>query len=444
MKSSPRQASGAGERALPACRAQACLLEISMCSCGVQSPNRKIRFAELAVLFFIQWTAMAAWMVPLTLVLNAHGLEAIQPYAFATSAIAAFVSPLFFGAVADRHFAATRVLRWLALGTSAALALAGAAIQLRWNPWLVLLVIQVYSLAVAPTVSLSTVIAMSGVRDPRREFGPIRAMGTIGWMGGCLMVSLLNADSSTLSEFSGAILWLGLAAFTLVLPDVAPPKVSEHLTWHERLGLDALALLRHPDHRVIFLSTGLLSIPLAAFYPFTPPHLSDVGMEHPAAWMSLAQTTEIAAMFTLGALLTRWRLKWILSAGIGFAVLRYVFFSFDERGWLLAGITLHGCSYALFFTAAQIYVNDRVDAAWRTRAQALLTLMNNGVGYLIGYLGCGWWYAACRTPSGTLWPRFWGILAVAVALVLVYFLIAYRGIGSGLAPTKPLRNPGSD
>jgi MFS family permease len=88
---------------------------------------------------------------------------------------------------------------------------------------------------------------------------------------------------------------------------------------------------------------------------------------------------------------------------------------------------MHGCVYTLFFTVAQIYVNERVDIAWRTRAQALLTLMNSGVGYLLGYLVCGWWFKECGGPTAPRWPQFWGALAVAVAGVTVYFLSAYRG-----------------
>ena len=70
-----------------------------------------------------------------------------------------------------------------------------------------------------------------------------------------------------------------------------------------------------------------------------------------------------------------------------------------------------------------------MDPAWRTRAQALLTLMNSGAGSLIGYLGTGWWFAACARPGGESWPWFWGALAVAVVVVLVYFL-TYRGRGA--------------
>jgi nucleoside transporter len=402
----------------------------------VQRANRRVKFTELAALFVIQWMALAAWTVPLTLILNAHGYQNIQPYAFATSAVAAFVSPLFFGAVADRHVSPVRVLRWLSLGTAAAMAMTSAAVQSTWSAWIVLSIIQIYALCAAPTTSISTAIVLSTMDEPRRQYGPIRAMGTIGWMGGCWLVSVLNADASVLAGYSSAALWLGLATFTLLLPDVEPPPSAEHLTWHERLGLDALTLLKNLDHRVVFLTTGLLSIPLAAFYPYTPLHLSHLGMQHPAGWMSLAQTTEIVAMFGLGALLLRWRLKWILLAGICFGFLRYVLFAMDEKLMLLAGIVLHGLTYTLFFTTAQIYINDRVDAGWRTRAQALLTLMNNGVGYLIGYLGCGIWFNACTRSGQTRWQLFWAVLALALAAVVVYFLVAYHGIGRGIRPAK--------
>ena len=80
---------------------------------------RRAEYFELIVLFFIQGMAMSMWFVPLSPVLDAHGLQHIKPYAFATSAIAAFVSPLIFGAMADRHAAPVVVLRWLAIATAA-------------------------------------------------------------------------------------------------------------------------------------------------------------------------------------------------------------------------------------------------------------------------------------------------------------------------------------
>ena len=99
-------------------------------------------------------------------------------------------------------------------------------------------------------------------------------------------------------------------------------------------------------------------------------------------------------------------------------------------------MALHGCSFALVFITAQIYLDQRVDVAWRARAQALMSLINSGVGNLIGYLGTGWWFAVCTENTITHWPLFWGVLAAAVAVVLVYFLAAYRGQGVGVKRAK--------
>ena len=143
--------------------------------------------------------------------------------------------------------------------------------------------------------------------------------------------------------------------------------------------------------------------------------------------MCLAQASEIIAMFSIGWLLLKWRLKWIFACGLGLGVLRFTLSALNTEPGLLLGIFLHGASFTLVFVIAQIYLEQRIDPAWRARAQALLSLMNGGVGNLIGYLGTGWWFAACTQSGATHWPLFWGALAAIVASVLVYFLTAFRG-----------------
>ena len=60
-------------------------------------------YTELAVLFFLHAMAMGMWFVPLGPFLDAHGLQSLKPYAFATSGVSAFISPLIFGALADQQ-----------------------------------------------------------------------------------------------------------------------------------------------------------------------------------------------------------------------------------------------------------------------------------------------------------------------------------------------------
>jgi len=407
----------------------------------VRPLSRWAEYTELVALFFIHAAALGMWFVPLSTVLDAHGLNAIKPYAFATSGVAAFVSPLIFGAMADRHAPPALVLRGLAVATAIALALAATAIKFHWPPPLVLALIQFHALCSAPTWGISSTIVFARLQDAKREFGPIRAMATLGWMAGCWLVSALNADSSPLAGYSGAVTWLVVAAFTFLLPSVEPPKSDARLRLSQRLGLDALTLLKNHDHRVVFITAALLNIPLAAFYPYTPPHLRSLGLDHTSAWMTLGQITEIIAMFALARLLTTWRLKWIFVAGLVFGVVRFALCALNAKLWILTGVTLHGFSFALVFITAQIYVDERMDPAWRARAQALLTLMVSGAGNLIGYLGTGWWFAANAGPVGTQWSLFWGGLAAAVAGVLVYFLVAYHGIGKGLKRAKEGQSP---
>jgi MFS family permease len=401
-----------------------------MCPVRVQQTSGWANYVKLSTLFFLHGMSMAMWFVPLSTVLDAYGLHAIKSYAFAASAVAAFISPLIFGAMADRHLGPVRVLRWIAVSTALAMALANSAIKLGWNAWLVLGLIQFHALFSTPTWSITTAVVLGRIGDAQRQFGPIRAMGTIGWMVGCWFVSALNADTSVVAGYCGTAGWLSVAAFTFALPSVAPRKLAGHLGLKQRLGLDALVLLKHPDHRVVFITAALVAIPLAAFYPFTPPHLRDLGLRHTTAWMSLGQITEVIAMFSLAALLANWRLKWIFATGLVSGLLRYMLCAMNSVPAVLAGVTLHGFAFTLFFVTAPIYLDGRVDTAWRARAQALMSLMTTGVGNLFGYLGSGWWLSACEGARGTNWPLFWGGLAVAVALVLIYFLTAYRGKGA--------------
>jgi len=101
----------------------------------------------------------------------------------------------------------------------------------------------------------------------------------------------------------------------------------------------------------------------------------------------------------------------------------------DAPVWLLSGIALHGASFTLVVITAQIYIDQRVDPTWRVRAQALLALMNGGVGNLLGYLGTAWWFDFCQRQVGLKWTLFWSGLALGVFFVGLYFLGAYQGIG---------------
>jgi Fe-S-cluster containining protein len=309
-------------------------------------------------------------------------------------------------------------------------ALASAAIQNELSSWAVLALIQLHAFCSAPTWSIASTIVFARLADGKKEFGPIRAMATLGWMAGCLAVSAVGADDSTLAGYGGALIWLVVSGITFWLPALAAPKSVANLTWSQRMGYDALSLLKNRDHRVVFLTVALFTIPVAAFYPYSPLNLRELGFSHTVAWMSLGQVTEVIAMLALGALMLRFRLKWIIVGGLALGVVRFGLAATDSPWGILAAIVLHGASFTLVSITAQIYIDERVDPAWRARAQALMSLLNGGIGNMIGYLGSGAWFVACSAGGTMRWPMFWSGLSATMAAVLIFFLLMYRGRGA--------------
>jgi MFS family permease len=410
----------------------------------VQKTHWWREYTELATLFFLHAMAMGMWFVPLGSVLDAHGLSALKPAAFATSGISAFISPLIFGALADQRFSPVKILRGLAIGTAISMTLAATAIGQKWSPFAILALMQVHSLFSAPTFGISTTIILARLSDAKREYGPLRAMATFGWMVGCWIVSALSFDGSSGAGYGGAIVWVVVAAFTFVLPAVDPPPSTGVLGWKQRLGLDAIGLLKSKDTRTVFIGAAVYNAPLCAFYPYTPTNMADLGLTHTTAWMTLGQVTEIASMFCLAGLLTHWRLKWIFLVGMGFGVARFAACAIGGKAWLLTGVALHGFAFTLYFITAQIYLEQRIPAAWRARAQALLTLMLSGVGNTIGYFSCGALKRANTTGSQTDWTSFWAVLSGVVAVIWLWFAWSYHGRpgANPASPAEPTVPPG--
>lgn len=387
-------------------------------------------------LLFLHGMALGSWFVPLSSVLDDARLGSLKPWAFAASALAAMLAPLFFGAMADRSVPPPKVLRWISVGTAVSASLTAWQIQSGSSLWIIWCLIQLQSIFCSPTSSLTGSIVFSRLLGSQKQFGSIRALGTIGWMAGCWTTSLLQLDASPSSFYVSAGLWLCLAAYTLLVPYQAIDNATQQrLTLRERFGFDALALLKNHDHRVVFTTAALVAIPFAAFYPYTPPMLKELGLSSISAWMSLGQVTEVIALIGISAILQRWPMKWVVLTGIALGVGRYVLYATESTVPVLVGVSLHGVAFTFTYISAQIYLAEQIEAAWRTRAQALLSFMTAGVGNLAGYLFTGAWLRACSTveESGTnvAWPMYWIGLAAVVFGVFLYFGLSYKGKPAG-------------
>lgn len=392
----------------------------------------KSSFIPLAIVFFFQWCASGMWNVPFSNILKTAGLASFIAPAFACNAIAAFISPLLVGSLADRGFPPVKLLRGLFWLSGIMLAFTFLAIDRGWGGGVMLVGMQLHALCFSPTASLMTTIAMSELRRPSEEFGPLRMWGTLGWIAAGWIVSwVLASDASPLSGYvaAGTVFVLGFATYWL--PAQKAGTAGGARNWKEMLGLDALQLLRHPDHRTILLTVTLFGIPMAAFYPYTPLHLTALGFAHPSATMTIGQASEVAGLLLLAGLTKRIRLKWVLLGGLIFGIMRYGLFALNTPAALLFGIALHGACYTFYNITAQVYLAERVDPIMRARAQALFAMLMGGVSNLFGYLGTGLLFHLVTTADGPRWTLYWTLLCATAVAVTLYFFRNYHGVGHG-------------
>jgi nucleoside transporter len=150
---------------------------------------------RLAIMMFIQYVIWGAWYVTittyLTQTLNFTGTQA--GLVFSTVSLASLVSPFFVGLIADRFFATERVMAFLYIVSAALLYLAAQMTTFSGVFWVML----VFCLAYFPTVGLTNSITMQSVKDPGRDFPPIRVLGTLGFIVAVSFVSLNKLEASS-------------------------------------------------------------------------------------------------------------------------------------------------------------------------------------------------------------------------------------------------------
>lgn len=339
-------------------------------------------------MMFLEFFIWGAWYVTAPNYLGTIGFKAEDfGWTYSVGPIAGMISPFFVGMIADRFFAAQRVLGVMhilgALFMFAATAMMKAASP---SPNTINLVLFVYMLTYFPTLALTNTIAMKNMTNSEKEFPLIRVLGTIGWIVAGLSLSWVGWDK-TINMFyltAGASLALGL--FSFMLPNT-PPSGSGPVSFRQILGLDAFVLLKDRSYLVFMVSSLLICIPLAFYYQIAS-RVVEMGGLPIGQTMSYGQMSEIFFMLIMPLLFLRLGVKWMLAVGMLAWVVRYSFFAFgapDQIAWMIiAGIALHGICYDFFFVTGQIYTDQVAPKHIRAQAQGMLVLFTLGLGMAIG------------------------------------------------------------
>lgn len=344
--------------------------------------------------------------------------------AYSALAIATMISPFFIGMVADKYFAAQRIMGILHLIGAALLFF---ATQVMDNTAFYR-VILFYSLLYMPTIALSNSIAFQQMTDPGKQFPWIRVFGTLGWIAAGLMIGFLTIEKTASTFHMAAIASAILGLISFILPNT-PPK-GKTADASSALGSEAFVLFKNKPYFIFFIAAILVCIPLSFYYGFANLFMNEVGMENAASKMILGQVSEAVFILAIPFLFNSIGVKKMLLLGMTAWILRYVCFAFgnnDANLWMLfAGIILHGICYDFFFVTGYMYTEKKAGSKIKNAAQGLFTFATYGVGMFIGT-----WFSGFTTDHYTIdgvhqWKEIWLVPAYIAVAVFIYFIFFFK------------------
>jgi predicted MFS family arabinose efflux permease len=379
---------------------------------------------------FLTWGAFAAWQGVLSDDLARLGFQPLEITLSCHSATAAnLLSTLAVGQLADRRFAAQKIM-----GVASFLAAAFLAAASRATSFAVLgPLLFLAAICFVPTFPLAAAVAFRHLPDPARQWPACRAWGTFGWMGGLFLLwggrRLLGGapgDGLLLAAFLAVA--NGISSFTL--PDTPPGGARGP----GGLAL-AVGLLR--DRSFAVLTACLFGFHLfgAFFYPYVALFLGDlqVGRAELPLVLTLCQVGELVAVFALPVVYARLGPRATIATGLFAWGLRYALFALGGPLFLvLFLLPLHGPGFGFTRIAATVFVDRAAPPTARASVQSLVTMLWEGLAPLFGAVVSGLALGHWTHEGARDWGPLWSLPAAGTAVVLAALLAFFR----------PSRSPG--
>ncbi len=394
---------------------------------------------RLALAFFLQFATWGIWTVPLGAYLSVtRGWGDIVGLAYAMQGVAAVISPLIVGLLADRSISAQKLMGRLYLGAAAFMFVMP---ELTNNRVLFLAALLGHFICFVPTLPLANTIGLTLVAHQKRRFPAVRAFGTIGWICVGLFVGLMpGAATSDLPMTIAAWGCLAAGVYSFTLPDVPPPDHPAPIRFTALFGVD---VLRHADSRNlrVFLVTAFCAVvPLAFYYGYGNIFLNQVRAHirfgpldaGPTALQTVYQMAELAVLLPLPILVRRVGIGSVIATGLIAWVCSYGQFALAPRTdsgltFCLLATALQGISYSCLFTAGAIYIDSACQDADCARAQSLFSTITMGLGPVTGAVMASVTFSETQKLGAADWRLFWVVPACLCVTVLMYFLLRFRG-----------------
>lgn len=339
----------------------------------------------------LQYAVGGAILPFVTLLLRDRGLTVSDiSVVLMVGAAALLVAPFFWGMLADRYVPLNHLFGWMnGIGALALALFTGQHERVG-----AVLAFTLFYACFQPAPMLVNVIALRHLRDPHRDFGLLRAWGSLGWVLPSLPVFVWLVLGRTRNL--ELVVWLSMgfsvamvaAAFRLPATPPGGARRGGGPTYVPALK----RLLGNPRYLVLLASYLLVSASFAIQAFYSPPRLEDLGMSRP--WIGLAQSVgvfwEIGLFFGRDAIIRWLGERQAVAAGCAALLLRQLLFAFADNLWVLAAsYILVGTTVVLYHIGVSLMVEHIAGREVKSTAQTLLTLCSSGVGPILANLAVG-------------------------------------------------------
>jgi nucleoside transporter len=344
-------------------------------------------------------------------------------------AIGCIASPVI-GMLADRFFAAQKVLFGLNLVNAAMLFLAASTS----NPDVLFICLIVAMMGYMPSWGLTSSIAM--VHLPSEQFPKVRVFGSIGWViSGLFSVIFIkfleiDFDGTNIPFYCGAGVSLFAAFTNLFLPNTPPLARGKKISLIDAFGLGTLKLMKDRNFSVFIIFSFLSLIPFAMYYSYFSEFLLNINTKYISVTMNWGVLAEMGFLLLIPVAIKKFGLRKVMIFGLVALVIRYLSLytgGVINQNWVFyIGILIHGLIFGFFFVGGQIYIDKKAPAELRSQAQGFIFLVTFGIGLLAGNLICGQIIHHFRSTEGYNWNAIWGITTIGSVALLILFILLFK------------------
>jgi nucleoside transporter len=387
---------------------------------------------RLYVMMFFQYMMYAVWWVPLAAYLTNMDVATTQKaFILSSLAIGCIASPII-GMIADRYFAAQKVL--IVLNVLYSILLFWAANTT--NPNLLFVILLFTMLFYMPTWGLTSAIAMS--HSPSEDFPKVRVFGSIGHVasGLCSLIVVklfhLNFDGTNLPFYFG--IGITAALFNLTLPDTPPAGKGKRGSLIDVFGLGTMQLMKDRNFAMFIIFSFLSMIPFAMYFSYFSEFLLNIKTQYISLTINWGILAEMGFILLIPVAIRKFGLRKVMILGLVAMLVRYSALYFGgvlNQQWMFyIGILIHGLIFGFFYVGGQIYINKKTPDELKAQAQGFIFLVTFGLGLLTGNLIDGGIISLFTDSSGGVriydWNSIWGLTSIFSIVLLAAFILLFR------------------